>query len=265
MGQMLSFRCDEMDVVVHDSNDALGAAAADDLAAILGAHVAEQGEAAVILATGNSQLSFIKALRGKEGIPWDRISVFHLDEYLGLSDQHPASFRYYIRRQLTDVVRPRAFYALEGDAPDIEREMERYAALLKEKAPVACVIGIGENGHLAFNDPPANFADPNPLRIIELAPASRRQQVGEGHFPTYDDVPRQAVTLTIPVLLGVPHVLCVVPEGRKAEAVRKTLQDPIGPDCPASIMRTMAHVKVYLDPASALLLDLARGTGVHAG
>jgi glucosamine-6-phosphate deaminase len=159
---MFSFRCDELEVVVYESNDALGAAAADDLAGILRERVAQQGEASVILATGNSQLSFAKALSSKDGIPWDRISVFHMDEYLGLSDQHPASFRRYIRRQLTDIVHPRAFYGMEGDAPDMEREMERYAALLQEKAPVACVLGIGENGHLAFNDPPANFADPQP-------------------------------------------------------------------------------------------------------
>jgi glucosamine-6-phosphate deaminase len=262
---MFSFRCDELEVVVYESNDALGAAAADDLAGILRERVAQQGEASVILATGNSQLSFAKALSSKDGIPWDRISVFHMDEYLGLSDQHPASFRRYIRRQLTDIVHPRAFYGMEGDAPDMEREMERYAALLQEKAPVACVLGIGENGHLAFNDPPANFADPQPLRIIELAPASRQQQVGEGHFPALDDVPQQAVTLTIPVLLGVPHVLCVVPERRKAEAVCKTLQGPVGPDCPASIMRTMAHVRVYLDQDSSSQLDLAQATMARAG
>jgi len=251
-----TLQCDKLPVWIYGSNAELGQAAAEDLARILRSAVAARGEAAVILATGNSQLSFMQALRVIPDIAWDRISVFHMDEYLGMSDRHPASFRRYIREKLTDVVRPAAFYGLQGDAADIEQEMDRYGALLAEHQPVACVLGIGENGHLAFNDPPADFATPRAIQLVSMAESARRQQVGEGHFATLGDVPTQALTLTIPALLRPAHVLAVVPEARKAAAVRATLEGPLTPDCPASILPTCAHAKLYLDPDSAALLKL---------
>jgi glucosamine-6-phosphate deaminase len=178
-----------------------------------------------------------------------------MDEYLGMSATHPASFRRYLREKLVDVVHPLAFYGVEGDAPDVEAEMARYTALLEQYAPVACVLGIGENGHLAFNDPPADFATPRVIQVVNMAESARRQQVGEGHFATLDDVPLQALTLTIPALLKPPHVLAVVPEARKAAAVRDALEGPVTPHCPASILRTCSHAKLYLDPDSAAILQ----------
>ena len=254
---MKSSRYEKMQVNTYESIEALGSAAADDLADILRAAIAERGEASIIVATGNSQLSFMQALRAAQGIAWVKVTVFHMDEYLGMSDQHPASFRRYIREQLADIVHPRMFYGIEGDTEDIEAELARYASLLEEYRPVACVLGIGENGHLAFNDPPADFSADKIMGVVTLDEIARKQQVGEGHFSTLDEVPWQALSLTVPALLSPPHVLAVVPEIRKAAAVKAALEGPVTPDCPASILRTFAHVKLYLDRDSASLLKHA--------
>jgi glucosamine-6-phosphate deaminase len=252
---MQATRYGEMDVVVYGSERLMGKAAASDLARILNDAIASRGEASVILATGNSQDAFVTALVKINTIDWSKISVFHMDEYLGISENHPASFRRWMRERLVDVVHPGTFYGLDGDAPDVEAEMSRYERLLEEHEPVACVLGIGENGHLAFNDPPADFTTDRALHVITLAEASRRQQVSEGHFETIEDVPAEAITLTVPALLRPAHVLAVVPESRKATAVRAALEGPITPELPASLLRTLPHVKLYLDPESSALLD----------
>ena len=247
-------RYGEMPVRMYESSEELGRAAARDLARILTTSVAQRGEGAVILATGNSQLALMRTLRALPDIPWDRITVFHMDEYLGMSEEHPASFRRYIRAHLVDHVHPRAFEGIAGDTADVERELERYAALLEEHRPVATVLGIGENGHLAFNDPPADFSTDKVIHVVTLDEACRRQQTGEGHFPTLEDVPRQAISLTVPALLRPPHVLAVVPESRKAPAVQAALEGPVAPECPASILKTTPHAVLYLDRDSASLL-----------
>jgi glucosamine-6-phosphate deaminase len=244
----------QMEVGVYDSSAAVGRAAAADLVRILRQAISERGETAIIVATGNSQLTFMDALRGESGIAWDRVSIFHMDEYLGMPEEHPASFRRFIREKLADPVEARQFYGIRGDADDVEAEMERYTRLLTEHRPVACVLGIGENGHLAFNDPPADFAAARTMMPVTLAESARRQQVGEGHFATLADVPTQALTLTIPALLAPLHVLGVVPEARKAEAVQRALEGPVTPDCPASILRTRSNVRLYLDSDSAFHL-----------
>jgi glucosamine-6-phosphate deaminase len=251
---MITRQYDRLEVGIYDSNAAAGKAAASDLARILRQAIAERGEAAVIVATGNSQLTFMEALRSKPEVAWDRVTVFHMDEYLGMSEEHPASFRRFIQEKLAGPLQVRRFYGIQGDAADVEAEIGRYVRLLEEQRPVACVLGIGENGHLAFNDPPADFAATQAMRVVTLAEAARRQQVGEGHFQTLADVPAQALSLTIPALLAPPHVLGVVPESRKAEAVRRALEGPVTADCPASILRTRAHVRLYLDRDSASLL-----------
>ncbi len=252
-----TFKVDQMPVLIFDSNESLGMRAASDLAAIISQAIADHGLASIILATGNSQLSFMKALRELEGIEWDKVVVFHMDEYLGMSPEHPASFPRYIREKLTDVVHPRAFYPIRGDASDVQAELERYASLLRQYPPDACVLGIGENGHLAFNDPPADFETDEVIHIVNLDERCRMQQVGEGHFATLDDVPRQAISLTVPALLSARRVLGVVPEARKAEAVKAALEGPVTPYCPASILRTQSHVTLYLDRDSASLLSLS--------
>jgi glucosamine-6-phosphate deaminase len=255
MANIMQF--EKMRVAIYESMEALGKAAAADLAEIICRTILVRGQAAIILATGNSQLSFLNALRVKSGLAWDKVIVFQMDEYLGISVQHPASFRRFHREHLVDSVRPRTFYGIEGDAPDVEAEMARYTALLDQHQPVACVLGIGENGHLAFNDPPANFYTNKMIYVVTLAETTRQQQVHEGHFSTLDEVPRQAISLTVPALLKPPHVLAVVPEVRKAEAVKAALEGPVTPDCPASILRTLPHVRLYLDRDSASLLHRA--------
>jgi glucosamine-6-phosphate deaminase len=251
---MIERQYDEMEVGIFDSNAEAGRAAAHDLGEILRGTIGAQGEAAIIVATGNSQLSFMEALRREAGIAWDRVTIFHMDEYLGMPEEHPASFRRFIREKLAEPVGARRFYGIQGDAADINAEAERYSRLLVEHRPVACVLGIGENGHLAFNDPPAAFAATQTMMRVTLAETARRQQVGEGHFKTLAEVPTEALTLTIPALLAAPHVLGVVPEARKAEAVRRALEGPVTPDCPASILRTRSNVRLYLDRDSAAQL-----------
>jgi glucosamine-6-phosphate deaminase len=246
---------DEMPVSIYDSSKALGAAAASDLALILRTTLAEQGHAAVIVATGNSQLTFMQALRVEKDIAWNQVCIFHMDEYLDMSEQHPASFRRYIREELTDRVHPKAFFGIKGDTDNVDAELARYAALLEEHKPIACVLGIGENGHLAFNDPPADLSTDQVIQVVTLDRQCRGQQVGEGHFATIDDVPKQAITLTVPALLQPAHVLAVVPEARKAAPVKAALEGPVTPNCPASVLRTREHVKLYLDHDSASMLS----------
>ncbi len=241
-------------VSIFADGAALGACAAADLAAVIAQSIAARGVASIIVATGNSQLDFMRAVRQLRKVAWDKVLVFHMDEYLGMAEQHPASFRLYIRKNLTDIVQPRAFYGVQGDAPDTAAELQRYAALLREHPADACVMGIGENGHLAFNDPPADFATRELIHVVTLDEVCRRQQVGEGHFATLDDVPLQALSLTVPALLAARQVLVVVPERRKAPAVKAALTGPVTPLCPASILQTQPHARLYLDRESSSLL-----------
>lgn len=247
-------RVDALTVETYDDGRALGAAAAAAVAPVLREELKLRGEASLIVATGNSQLAFMQALGLTEDLDWDWISIFHMDEYIGMPESHPASFRRYIREKLVDRVAPRAFFGIDGDAADLSDEINRYSKLLREHKPVACVMGIGENGHLAFNDPPADFQTSATVHVVDLDDACRRQQVGEGHFKSMADVPRQALSLTVPALLRPRHVFVVVPEMRKAQAVRAALRGPITPTCPASILRTCSHARLFLDADSASLL-----------
>lgn len=233
----------------------LGRAAALHTAEVIRRAVDQQGSARVIIATGNSQLPFVAALRDIEGVPWDAVTVFHMDEYVGIPADHSASFRKWINERIEVPFRPAAVHYIEGDQPDPEAEARRYEELLRE-APLDLVcMGIGENGHIAFNEPyQADFTDPQWARIITLDDTSRKQQVGEGHFPDIESVPRQAISLTVPALLAPRHIQVVAPERRKAEAVRATLADEISNACPATILRTQDQAVLFLDAESASLL-----------
>ncbi len=246
-----TFDVEKMPVLVFDTPDSLGGAVADEFEKILLSTIQEKGEASVILATGNSQLTFMKNLRQKKAIPWKNVLCFHMDEYLGMSEQHPASFRRYIKEELVNHVNPKVFYGIQGDAEDIQAELDRYQKLLKKNPPVICVLGIGENGHLAFNDPPADFEMEELIHVVNLDDTCRWQQVNEGHFSSFELVPSQALTLSIPALLSAEHVFAVVPEIRKAEAVEKALNGPVTPNCPASILKTKSNTKLFLDIYSA--------------
>ena len=204
------------------------------------------------LATGASQFTFIDAFKKDTSLDWSCISVFHLDDYKGMPEDHPASFRRYLRERILDEVKPGAVYFLEGDAKDVDRELERYEELLRSHPIDVACIGIGENGHIAFNDPHvADFEDRYWVKIVELDEDCRRQQYGEGWFESLDDVPRSALTLTIPAILGSKTISCAVPDSRKANAVYNTLYGPISTDCPASILRTHSDATLFLDGFSS--------------
>jgi glucosamine-6-phosphate deaminase len=249
---------ERMPVYVHPDVRALGRAAADSAADVLRRAVAERGVAHAMFATGNSQLEFVDTLVGATAdVPWSDVVVFHMDEYVGAGPDHQAGFQRWIRERIVDRVGPRAAHYLDGLA-EPRAESERYAGLLRSHPLDLCCLGIGENGHLAFNDPPvADFNDPVLVKVVELEAACRRQQVNEGHFPTLNDVPTEAVTVTIPALLSAATVLAIVPEARKAEPVRLALTGPVSTVCPASVLRTQPQVALHLDPRSAAGLGWA--------
>jgi glucosamine-6-phosphate deaminase len=254
-----SFTTDDLAVEIHPGEGALGAAAAGRAATVLRAAVQTRGRARVVIATGNSQYAFTDALAAEE-IPWGQVEVFHMDEYVGIDDRHPASFQRWIRTRIEQRFSPARVHYL-GGAGDPQAEADRYERVLRS-APLDLVcMGIGENGHLAFNEPfDADFDDPRWVRVVTLTPESRRQQVDEGHFASLDDVPGQAISLTIPALLSADHVQVCVPESRKADAVRATLVEEIGPHCPATILRRSSNAVLLLEPASAALLDRSDST-----
>ncbi len=250
-----------MEVRIFESRSELGLAAAERAAAVIAEAIAREGRARVIAATGASQFEFLAALTSTRGIAWPSVEMFHLDEYVGLSDTHPASFRLYLRERIVERVSPGAFHFLAGDAPDLQAECRRVGTLLQQTPIDVAFVGIGENGHLAFNDPPADFETEEPYLVVELDAACRRQQLGEGWFPSLDDVPRRAISMSIRQVLKARVILCVVPEARKARAVRDCLEGPVNPIHPASILQTHPHATVYLDRESAALLARpARGT-----
>jgi glucosamine-6-phosphate deaminase len=250
-----SFRVEALEVRVFPTQRELAAAAAEQAAACLRDALAQQGRARAILASATSQIQFLAALTAAPDVDWSRVTLFHMDEYLGIVADHPASFRRFLREHVLGRVRPQAFHLIAGDAPEPLQETDRYAALLREAPMDLCCLGIGENGHVAFNDPPvADFDDPRTLKLVQLDEACRRQQVGEGCFPTLEAVPRYAYTLTVPTLCRAGQLVCVVPERRKAAAVRDTLRGPITTACPASILRRQSHATLFLDADSASLL-----------
>jgi glucosamine-6-phosphate deaminase len=233
----------------------LAAVAAERAAAVIVTSIEARGRANVMFASGSSQLGFLERLTADESVDWSRVVGFHMDEYLGIGAEHPASFRRYMRERIVDVAGPGEFHEIAGDAPDPTAECERYAALLRGAPLDLCCLGVGENGHLAFNDPPvADFADPLDVKVVDLDEACRNQQVGEGHFAALDAVPTRAITVTIPALLRARTVFAIVPEERKREPVERALRGPVSTDCPASILRTRANVTLFLDADSSALI-----------
>jgi glucosamine-6-phosphate deaminase len=255
-----------MQLHILETAEELGRAAAAAAAAHLRQAIQTRGEARCVLATGNSQLTFLAHLVREPGIAWSRVSIFHLDEYIGLSPDHPASFRHYLEQHLVCDVHPGTCNWIDGLA-DPRAECRRVGALLTA-APVdlACV-GIGENGHLAFNDPPADFETEEPFIVVTLDEPCRRQQVNEGWFARLADVPATAISMSIRQILKARTVLCIVPEQRKAKAVRDCLEEAISPLYPASSLCRHRDVAIYLDRASASLLasspDSYTGTKVR--
>lgn len=253
---MKQYFVEKIDVRILENKNRMGAAAAAFVADKIKSAIEERGAAHIIVATGASQFGFLDALTKEQSIEWRKVTAFHLDEYKDMSSDHPASFRKYLNERFFNIVKPGRVHLLNGDASDINAEVERYERLLlKHHIDVAC-IGIGENGHLAFNDPPvADFDDPHLVKVVELDEACRRQQLGEGWFPTFEDVPRHALSLTIPAIMRARTISCVVPDARKAQAVHDALYGEISTVCPASVLRRHENTVLWLDePASSLIV-----------
>jgi glucosamine-6-phosphate deaminase len=243
---------------VLDDPSQLALAAAADASARIRAAIGRRGRARIIAATGASQMAFLDRLVREPGIEWPKVEMFHLDEYIGLSVDHPASFRKYLLERLIRPAGITRYHLLDGerDAVAVCREVGR---LLQQEPVDVAFAGIGENGHLAFNDPPADFETEAPYLIVTLDERCRRQQVGEGWFARFEDVPATAISMSVRQILAARSIICVVPDLRKAEAVRASLEGPVDPMVPASILRTHPDVTMYLDPASASLLEGRRG------
>jgi len=240
-------------IEIHTNSAATGRAAADRAAALINQIVANQGTCRLVFATGASQFELLSQLTAKP-LPWNKITGFHLDEYLGLVPDHPASFCHYLQQRVVSKVPLQKFHFINGTAENALHECDRLNQLIRAAPIDLALIGIGENGHLAFNDPPADFETISPFIVVELDEACRRQQLGEGWFPTLDDVPRHAISMSIQQILAARHLICTVPDARKAVAVAASFEGPETPRVPASILRRHGAIDLFLDEDSASLL-----------
>lgn len=246
-----------MKVRIFDDKVTLGKAAAAAGAEKIRTALRNRGRANIILATGASQFEMLAALLEEPGIDWSRIRIFHLDEYIGLPADHPAGFRNYLWKRFVSKlpVPPAAFYPVDGSAADPEKVCAELGEIIRRHPVDVAFIGIGENGHIAFNDPPADFETETPYLIIRLDEKCRRQQLGEGWFPTLESVPERAISMGVRQILKSAAIINTVPDRRKAEAVRGALEGELTNRCPASILRTHADVTTFLDRDSAALLE----------
>ena len=244
-----------MDVKIMSDKAKMGKAAATAGAEYIRRAIAERGAANIIVATGASQFEMLGELVGQPDINWNVVTGFHLDEYVGLSIAHPASFRGYLwQRFVSKLPLPlRAFHFLSGEG-DAESECSRVAEIIRRHPIDVAFVGIGENGHLAFNDPPADFETEEPYLVVQLDDACRRQQLGEGWFPTFDDVPKQAISMSVRQIMKSKAIICTVPDERKAEAVRNSVEGDVAPQVPASILQRHEQCMLFLDKPAASLL-----------
>jgi glucosamine-6-phosphate deaminase len=255
-GLQRNFRADELNIYIYESRPKMGQAAASVIAAEVRRAIEERGKAVVILASAPSQNEFLASLSEAPDIDWSRVTAFHLDEYLGMDDQAPQSFRKFLIDRLVSRVPLGQFHGLRGDAPDGAAEAKRYAELLEQNPPDFAVLGIGENGHLAFIDPPlCDFNDPEPVKVVQLDEICRNQQVNDGAFASIDDVPKNALSLTIPTLMARPKLFAIAPGPAKRQAIKNTVEGPISTTCPASILRTHPNAHLFIDAISAEYLD----------
>lgn len=244
-----------MNKYVYRTKKEVGIAAANSAAQAIRSAIRNRGQANIILATGASQFEMVEQLVTSQGIDWLKVVMFHLDEYIGLGPEHPASFRRYLRERFVDEVAPlRAVYFVKGEAENPAEECRRLGVLIgAHPIDVAC-IGIGENGHLAFNDPPADFETQEPYLVVQLDEQCRKQQLGEGWFPSMDAIPSRAISMSIRQILKSKQLVVTVPDLRKARAVKEALEGPVTPQCPASILQQHGNCTIFLDELAASLL-----------
>ena len=245
-----------MNVSIVEDKVEMGRRAAEQGATLIREAIAKNGSANIIVATGVSQFEMLSALVQAPDIRWDKVTGFHLDEYISIPITHPASFRKYLwERFVSKLPLPlNAFHYINGDASDARAVCADLGAHIRNLTIDVAFVGIGENGHLAFNDPPADFETDTPYLVVDLDEACRRQQLGEGWFPWLADVPKQAISMSIRQIMKSEHIIASVPDARKAGAVKACLQGSVTPDAPASILQHHADTTVYLDAASAALL-----------
>jgi len=243
-----------MKVKIFETKQEMSKAAAKEAVRILTSTIKEKGEAVFIAATGASQFEFLKNLTSMPSIDWSKTIMFHLDEYIGIPETHPASFRKYLKEKLIDKVNPGSVYLIKGDSGDPELECERIGKIIGQKEVDVAFVGIGENGHLAFNDPPANFDTEKPYLVVELDESCKRQQLSEGWFKSVDEVPRRAISMSIKQIMKSKNIICTVPDSRKEQAVKDCLEGDISPYHPASILRKHRNAFLFLDKDSAKLL-----------
>jgi len=254
-GLARNFRADNLNVYVYENRKLMGKAAAAVIAAEIRGAIQNRGRALMILASAPSQNEFLADLAAAPDIDWSRVVVFHLDEYLGVDDQAPQSFRRFLVDRLISKVPVGEFHGLRGDAPDAAQETNRYAELLRNNPPDFAVLGIGENGHLAFIDPPfCDFNDPEAVKVVELDEVCRKQQVNDGAFTSLEEVPRNALSLTIPTLMARPKLFAIAPGPAKRQAIKNTVEGQISTQCPASILRTHGDAHLFIDQDSAEFL-----------
>lgn len=241
-----------MDIQLYPTKTEAGARAAAFGAREIAATIAARGAATIVVATGASQLEMLAALVGHDEVDWSKVTAFHLDEYIGMPDDHPASFRRYLVEHFTSKLPSLgAFHLIAGDARDLAGEIARVSALLDAHPIDVMFAGIGENGHLAFNDPPADFETTDAYKVVELEERCRRQQFGEGWFPTLEAVPHRAISMTVRRIMSARVVILTVPDERKAEAVHEVVEGPVSNLWPASILQTHPACQLYLDPPAA--------------
>jgi glucosamine-6-phosphate deaminase len=250
-----AFAVEKLQVKIFSNRREMGKAAGRSVAEKMREILKTKERLSLVFASAPSQNEFLEELSQSINIHWNRVTAFHLDEYIGLPPDAPESFGNFLRTRLFEKVRPGNVYYLNGMAEDVEAECRRYADLLKDHPLDIACVGIGENGHLAFNDPPfANFQDSLLVKVVELDLVSRQQQVRDGCFKSLLEVPKRAITLTIPVILSAAFIYCMVPGPTKAEAVKRTLQDSISTDCPATILKKHENAILFLDRNSAKLV-----------
>ena len=245
-----------MEKFIYKTKQEMGAAAATSAAEVIKETIENKGRANIILATGTSQIEMLKNLVTADRIDWSKVTMFHLDEYIGLGAGHPASFRKFLKERFVDKVPDlKAVHFVNGDAGDPQAECQRVNAVIATHPIDAALIGIGENGHLAFNDPPADFETEVPFIIVELDERCRNQQMGEGWFDTLEQVPQQAISMSIRQIMKSACLIVTVPDKRKAEAVKNALEGQVTPTCPSSILQKHKNCKIFMDAEAASLLS----------